>query len=281
MSFKVIKADGTSENFKVAKLRQSLKRAGAGNAEIASIAKRVEETLYDGIKTQEIYRHAFELLRESDSPSQARYSLRRALFGLGPTGFPFEDFLARMFAEEGYTTTTRVQLQGAGALHELDVAAYNDTDSFVVEAKFHSRPGVKSDLQVVLYSYARLLDLKDTKICVGSHCSVTHLMVITNTKFTTTAETYAETVGLELLSWNYPKDNSLHDRIQKSGLYPVTTLQSLSQSQKRALITSGIIVCKDLLKMPQKLRHLHLSATKTQKVLEEAQALCGTTDQNK
>ncbi len=281
MSFQVIKADGTQETFKVAKLKQSLRRAGASHSEILDITQKIEATLYDGIKTQEIYRHAFELLRESNSPSQARYSLRRALFGLGPTGFPFEDFLAKMFAAEGYTTTTRVELQGEGALHELDVAAYNEQESFVVEAKFHSRPGVKSDLQVVLYSYARLLDLKNTKICKESHCAITKLMVVTNTKFTSSAEQYAETVGLELLSWNYPRHHTLHDRIQATGLYPITTLQSISQSQKKALIASGIIICKDLLQKPHSLRHIHIGTKKMEKVLEEARALCGVTTQDK
>jgi hypothetical protein len=273
MSIQVTKADGTTERFKVEKLKHSLQRAGATSSEIDSISTEIETTLHDGMKTQEIYRHAFELLRESDSPVRARYSLRRALFGLGPTGFPFEDFLARLFASEGYVTTTRVELQGHGALHELDVAAYNNTDSFIVEAKFHSRPGVKSDLQVALYSYARLLDLRDTKICHESHCTVKRLMIVTNTKFTHTAEEYSESVGVELLSWNYPRENNLHDRIQASGLYPVTVLQSLSLSQKRALIAVGIITCRDLLKKPQSLRHVHISAKKTEAVIAETKAL--------
>lgn len=56
--------------------------------------------------TQEIYRHAFSLLRQHQTPAAARYSLRRALFGLGPTGFPFEVFLGRLFESDGYTVKT-------------------------------------------------------------------------------------------------------------------------------------------------------------------------------
>lgn len=274
MSIQVVKADGTSEVFKVEKLRRSLKRAGATNTEIASIITKIEESLFEGIKTQEIYKNAFEFLRQSDSPIQARYSLRRALFGLGPTGFPFEDFLSRLFEIEGYTTTTRVELQGKCALHELDVAAYNETDSFVVEAKFHSRPGVKSDLQVAMYSFARLMDLKEVQICHMDICKIKRMMIVTNTKFTSSAEKYAECSGIELLSWNYPKGNNLHDRIQRANLYPITVLQSLSQSQKKALIAVGIIACKDLLKKPHSLKRIHISTTKTQKILDEATALC-------
>jgi len=273
MSFTVIKADGTSEIFKVSKLKQSLKRAGATHAEIETIVTQIDSSLHDGIKTQEIYRNAFELLRQCASPVRARYSLRRALFGLGPTGFPFEDFLARLFTQEGFTTTTRVQLQGHCAMHELDVAAYNEKEAFVVEAKFHSRPGVKSDLQVALYSYARFMDLRDAKICYDNNCGIQKLMIITNTKFTSTAEKYAECVGMELLSWNYPKNNNLHDRIQKAGLYPITVLQSLSPSQKRGLIAKGIIICSDILNKKSVLRSIHVSESKAEKIIDEARAL--------
>jgi hypothetical protein len=274
MPVTVTKADGTQEPFRVSKLRDSLERAGATREEIVDISKRIEEMLHDGIETQEIYRLAFELLRNSEQPIAARYSLRRALFGLGPTGFPFEDFLARLFQTEGYETQTRLIASGKCVMHEIDVAAYKPDHCFVAEAKFHSRPGVKSDLQVVMYSYARLLDLKGTKIKPDHVCGISDLIVITNTKFTTTAERYAECNGVQLLSWNYPHRDNLHDRIQKSGLYPITVLQTISQTQKRALIERGMIVCRDITDRPGALRHLHLSPKRMEAVLAEAAALC-------
>lgn len=270
----IIKADGNREQFKAAKLKRSLRRAGATKEEVTHIVAAIEKVLYDGIKTQEIYREAFKMLREGAVPTAARYSLRRALFNLGPTGFPFEDFLARLFQAEGYTVRTRVTLQGSCATHELDVAAYNDTDSFVVEAKFHARPGIKSDLQVALYSYARLLDLQHTKICNDDVCGVKKLYLVTNTKFTTTAESYATCAGLSLLSWDYPHADNLHDRIQRAHLYPITVLQSLSGAQKQALIKRGMIVCNDILEKPHTLRHIHISTAKTEAVLSEARQLC-------
>jgi hypothetical protein len=273
MSFFVAKADGTLERFNVQKLKQSLARSGAIPQEIRSIITQIEPLLYDGIKTQEIYRHAFELLRTNESVAAARYSLRRALFNLGPTGFPFEDFLARLFAHEGYTTKTRLILRGSCAEHEIDVAAYKKDHSFIAEAKFHSHPGMKSDLQVALYSFARLHDLRNTKICTEDICGIKEFMIVTNTKFTSSAEKYALCSGLKLLSWEFPKGNNLHDRIQTSGLYPVTVLQTLSLSQKRALIDKGIVVCADLVQKPQLLRHAHISEKKIEMVLAEAAKL--------
>jgi len=274
MSVTIVKADGTKEKFASEKLEHSLQRAGATKQEIATITKDIEPILHDGISTEEIYRLAFEMLRTSDAPIRARYSLRRALFGLGPTGFPFEDFLARLFENEGYETKTRVILKGRCVEHELDVVGYKPDNSFIAEAKFHSRPGVKSDLQVVMYSFARFHDLQKTKICHDDDCGITELKIITNTKFTSTAQQYAECNGLTLLSWDYPADNNLHDRIQAAGLYPITVLQTLSQSQKTALIDHGVIVCSDLLDKPQLLRHLHISAKRTVQVLNEATNLC-------
>lgn len=274
MSITVVKADGTRELFVTDKLRRSLRRAGATEAEVTTIIKQTEAILHDGISTQEIYRLAFEMLRQSETPIRARYSLRRAMFGLGPTGFPFEDFMARLFQAEGYTTTTRVNLKGHCATHELDVAAYKDDHSFVAEAKFHSSPGVKSDLQVVLYSFARLHDLRSARICNEDICGITELMVVTNTKFTSTAEDYAICAGLTLLSWDFPKENNLHDRIQRARLYPITVLQTLSASQKKALINRGVIVCNDIIAKPHLLRHAHVSPKRMEQVQAEAASLC-------
>lgn len=273
MPVTIVKADGSSEYFKVEKLRRSLRRAGASQEEIQSVVHAVSQHLHDGMRTQEIYRFAFEQLRDQEAPVAARYSLRRALFGLGPTGFPFETFLARLFASEGYTTQTGITLQGKCALHEIDLAAYTATNSFVGEAKFHARPGIKSDLQVAMYSYARYLDLQQQKICTADHCGVSEFWLITNTKFTSSAEQYGTCVGLKLLSWDYPKRNNLHDRIQRAGLYPITVLRSLSSKQASVLIDRGIIVCQDLTDRPSVLRHLHLSTKKTEALLAEASAL--------
>lgn len=270
----ITKADGESEYFKVEKLRRSLRRAGASPDEVNDIVANVTKILYDGMQTQEIYRHAFSLLRESKPPAAARYSLRRALFGLGPSGFPFEKFLARVFEEEGYTTKTGIVIPGKCADHEIDVAAYKENHSFVAEAKFHARPGIKSDLQVAMYSYARLLDLKEARICTDDICGIKEFWLITNTKFTSAAERYGGCVGINLLSWDYPRNNNLHDRIQRSGVYPITVLQSLSVAQAQTLINRGLILCKDILQNQHILRHLHLSKRKLEAVLNEAAMVC-------
>ena len=274
MPIKIIKADGTEEYFRVEKLRRSLRRSGARPNQVNYVIAQLTPTLRDGIKTQEIYRNAFKLLHSDDSPVAARYSLRRALFNLGPTGFPFEKFLARLFASDGYSTKTGTMLQGKCAEHEIDVAAYKADHSFVGEAKFHARPGIKSDLQVAMYSYARLMDLQEQKICSEDVCGIKEFWLITNTKFTSSARQYGNCVGLKLLSWDFPQRNNLHDRIQRASVYPITVLQALSAKQAQTLIEREVILCSDIVANPQILRHLHLPKRKYESILQEARQMC-------
>jgi hypothetical protein len=272
---RITKADGQVEDFKSQKLIASLRKAGAQKEEINRIVSIIESSLRDGMQTQMIYQRAFELLRDSAEPVAAKYSLRRAVFGLGPTGFPFEDFLGKLFEAEGYTTKRRLLLKGKCAIHEVDLAAYSPTHSFVAEAKFHMHPGVKSDLQVAMYSYARYLDLESARICKADTCGIISLAVITNTKFTKAAIDYGKCVGIQLLSWDYPKNESLHDKIEKNGVYPITVLTHLTESQKQNLLSRGTILCADIAAKPQILQTVGLIGKKVDAVLREVHSLCG------
>ncbi len=272
---KIIKADGNTEEFKSQKLVSSLKKAGAKKSEIDSIVREIESSLEEGMRTQMIYQKAFQLLRENDHPVAAKYSLRRAVFSLGPTGFPFEDFLGKIFEAEGYKTKRRLLIKGKCAVHEVDLAAYSPTDTFIAEAKFHMRPGIKSDLQVAMYSYARFLDLASTRVCNDDTCGIISLHVITNTKFTTAAVKYAECVGIKLLSWDQPHGDSLHAKIERYGVYPVTVLTQLSAGHKQQLLQTGTILCADIAKNPQVLQKLGLRGSKIDAVMHEVNNLCG------
>lgn len=269
----VTKADGTVEEFDSRKLRQSLRNSGADKKTIEDIVTKIEAVIYDGMKTGDIYRQAFALLQTSPAQVTARYALRRALFGLGPTGFPFEKFLAKLFRAQGYKTKTGINLNGRCAVHEIDLAAYKSDHAFIAEAKFHARPGIKSDLQDAMYSYARLLDLSEQKICDEDICGVKNLKVITNTKFTHAATRYASCVGVDLLSWDYPKQSNLYELISEYKLYPITVLHSLNMSQKKSLLQADIIVVEDILERPKALESLNLSPKKTDALLLEARQL--------
>ena len=76
------------------------------------------------MSSESIYTRAFEILRKDENmPVAARYSIKRAVFALGPSGFPFEQFIAEILRGHGWRTTTEVTLTGRCAAHEVDVLA--------------------------------------------------------------------------------------------------------------------------------------------------------------
>ncbi len=274
----ITKVDGNVESFDHRKLAGSLRRSGADEASIRDIVAEIEAKVSDGMSTDDIYRRARSLLKERHKVAAVKYSLRRALFSLGPTGFPFEDFLAELFQTQGYETKTGVILKGRCVEHEVDLIAYKKDHCFIAEAKFHLHPGIKSDLHVALYSHARFQDLKGVRVSknlASNHpCEIVDSYIITNTKFTQVAIDYAKCVGVKLLSWNYPKEKTLQDHIEEAGIYPITALTTLSVEGKRLLLENGVILCKDMSKKRDLLRRLGFNASKIETIIEESVNIC-------
>lgn len=233
----VTKASGEREPFSEDKVRFSLQRAGADNDLITKILTHVKGELYDGIPTQKIYAHIVDLLRHEKTPLASRYNLKEAIMQLGPTGFPFERFVAGVLAVNGYKVEVDKIVEGKCVAHEIDVVAQKEGKHFMIECKYHNRPGTKTDVKVALYVYARFLDVKNY---------FQEGWLVTNTKATIEACDYARCVGLKLISWNWPAGGSLRDLIERSGLHPITALESLSSGERQKLLSRGIVFQKDL-----------------------------------
>lgn len=272
----ITKANGEKEPFDRSKLEHSLRRAGAADDVVETVADYVEEQLESEISTKKIYGIAFDRLRAVQRTSAARYSLRQAIFDLGPTGFPFEEFVRALFDAEGYTTKTRIRMKGACANHEVDVLACTDEGCEGVEAKFHNSQGVKSDLQTGLYVYARYEDLKQQAVSEadGDHYTITTGWLITNTKFTDSLISYAECAGLHLLGWNHPREENIQDKIEAAGVQPITALTTLPDDAQRQLLEDNIVLCRTIIGDPNLLRSHGVSERDADAVLEEAHELC-------
>src|SRR3989338_2661493 len=242
----IIKADGTREEFRGEKLLDSLTRAGDSDEVRDKIVNHIAREIEDGMSTTAIYRHAFELLHKFETPVAARYSLKRAIADLGPSGFPFEKFVAEIFKAKGYETLTDQIVQGSCIDHEMDVVAWNENKLVMAEAKFHNELGMKSDLKVALYVKARFDDLKDREFVYGTKRHLDEGILITNTNFTEKAIQYCECEGVKLIGWNYPQVGNLHDMIEDVSLHPITCLTSLSNSEKRNLMEKGVVLCKSV-----------------------------------
>src|SRR5487761_1959785 len=142
MSVLIAKADGTTEPFAAEKLLKSLVQAGAPQEVAARITHEIEKELYDGVTTGEIYSRAFSRLRHEHRGTAARYSLKRAVLDFGPSGFPFEAYIAELFRAEGHHATIDQLVQGACVEHEVDVIVKQGATTIYTEAKFHNTPGL-------------------------------------------------------------------------------------------------------------------------------------------
>jgi len=273
MAILIAKADGQLEPFNPEKLISSLMRAGAEHPLALDISRDIEADLYNGITTQEIYRRAFSKLRDARRGAAARYSLKRAILEFGPSGFPFEAYISELFRAEGAQTQIDQIIKGACVEHEVDVVVKKDGVITFVEAKFHNAAGFKTDLKTVLYVKARLDDIAAARKNKGAVEPMRGL-VVTNTKFTSVAAQYASCAGVEVLSWEEPAGHNLHDRIDASGIYPVTALTTINRREKMALLSQKIVLCRALGADTRALATAGVTGQKADHVLEEVGALC-------
>jgi len=270
----IVKGDGSREEFEVGKLVSSMKRSGAEYELAQKIAEKVAATVRDGMTTTEIYRNAYKELAKEEKVTAARYSMRRAILELGPTGFPFEDFVSEMMRLRGYTSKVRQVIRGKCASHEVDVVFEKDNYTVGAELKFHNVPGFKTDLKTALYVEARFRDILEGAKLSGKESDIDEGLLITNTKFSSTAISFAECAGLKLLGWSYPSEGNLLDMIRETGVYPLTVLSSLTKKEKTMLLMQGAALCRSVAEDPEVLLKAGIPKRKHQEVIAESTAVC-------
>ena len=267
----IIKANGQHEPFSEQKLLASVKRAGIPHEIQQEVVNHITSGLYENIHTSEIYQQIMEYLaKKPESHLRARYSLKQAIMDLGPTGYPFEDYVARILQSLGFTTSVRNMIRGKCVMHEIDVIAEKNsgaTDRMMVEAKYHNHIGITTEIHVAMYTQARFQDIK-------AHNTFTEVMLITNTKASTDAIAYANCMGMKIIGWDYPEGGSLRELVEKFSLHPITTLTSLSLQSKQQLLENGVVLCSDLCRNEHLLDTLNLSDQDRQKIYQEALVVC-------
>ncbi|MCB1111073.1 MAG: restriction endonuclease [Chlamydiia bacterium] len=269
----IIKATGEVVPYDRQKIIYSLQRAGAAEEIVGEVVEETEKHLRDRMHTKELYKIVFKKLKKLTRKAAEKYHLKKAIMELGPTGFPFEKFIAALLESEGYNTSTNEIVQGRCVAHEVDVIAEKGGKHTFFECKYHSTNGNASDIKVALYIYARYLDIKKN----GSNdYDFEDAWLATNTRLTSDAEKYSRCVGLNALSWDYPKGNSLRERIDRNGLYPITCLTGLPKRQKQLLLDNHVVLCKSINEKPSILKGIGLSESEKRKILEQSETICNT-----
>ncbi|MDE5421586.1 restriction endonuclease [Ancylomarina sp. DW003] len=271
----VKKASGENEAFAVEKLKASLRNAGAESDTISKIVDDIILWIYSGVTTRKIYSRAFKILRRERAHTAMRYRLKEAIIALGPTGYPFEQFIGQLFQSQGFDIEVGVVVDGYSVSHEMDVIATKKQVQNLVECKYHKDQGKQVSVQVPLYVRSRVNDIIRRREEMLEYQGLTFAAwVVTNTRFSSDSITYGECNGLHLLAWDYPQNKGLKHWVEDSKLYPITILHKLTKKEKDILIKQGIVTCKQLLGDLTCIEQLELTKNKQNALEEELKAIC-------
>ena len=271
----IIKASGEKALFEIEKVINSLERAGADKLLIKEIVQDINKEVHDGMTTKKIYQMAFNLLKRKSRASASKYKLKKALMELGPSGYPFEKFVGKVFDHEGFDTRVGVIVQGNCVQHEVDVIAQKDYKHYMIECKYHSDQGRFCNVKIPLYIQSRFLDVQKQWEKQQGHKTKFHQGgVCTNTRFTSDAIQYGTCAGLMLTSWDYPKGHGLKERIDRLGLHPLTSLTTLTKAEKSKLLDKGIVLCKEINENPSILEQIGIPKQRQKNILKDSEELC-------
>ena len=273
---KVKKASGEEEPFDAGKLKHSLLRAGADEEVAYEIVRNIMDWIYPGISTKKIYYRAISILRSKKTVSALRYKLKQSMFGLGPTGYPFEHFIGLIFKTEGYDDIEVGKvIEGHCVSHEMDVIATNSTDQVLVECKYSSSQGKQVSVQVPLYVRSRVDDIIRKRRELPEYRGMDFTgCVVTNTRFSLDSLEFSKCSGIRLLGWDFPEGNGLKEIIEREKIYPVSILSGISKKEKGILMEQGIVACSQIMDNLQLIDQLQLTKRKYKALIKELNAIC-------
>ena len=245
--FLIRKASGESELFDVSKLIRSLQKAGADSQKAESIANDISSSLYEGISTKKIYGMAFRMLRKHDHNNALLYKLKQSLFELGPTGYPFEQFIGEIYKRRGFSVEVAQILEGYSITHEMDVIATKNREQLFIECKYGNDQGKTISIQVPLYVRSRVNDIVKKRAEMPEYANFTFFAGLAcNTRFSDDSIQYSKCNGISLLGWDYPQGNGLKEIMEQEKIFPITVLEQLTGQQKTLLMEQGIVTCAQL-----------------------------------
>ncbi|MFO7864602.1 MAG: ATP cone domain-containing protein [Salinivirgaceae bacterium] len=269
------KASGEEEPFSPEKLRKSLHNAGADHQTITKVVTDIEDWLFKGVTTKQIYSRAFLILRKHTDKEGIPYKLKQAILELGPSGFPFEILIGQLFKKQGYKTEIGIVVDGNCVTHEMDVIATKDNTQHLTECKYSKHQGKQISVQVPLYVRSRVNDIVKKRRTMEKYHNLNYTgWVITNTRFSDDSLQYGTCSGLNLLGWDYPRGKGLKTLIEEYKIYPITILTNLTKQHKQTLLKKNIVCCNQLNGNLDVLNEFKFTKRRITKLTKELSELC-------
>ena len=241
----VKKSTGEREPLMIDKIIVALRKAGANNKIAEKIATYIEHRIKKNVTTKTIYKMTLDKLRAEHPAIAARYSLRNAIFKLGPAGFEFEKYIMLLFRAHGYKAHLPEILQGKCITHEVDVLAKKDGKAIMMECKLRHATNIYINIKDTMSTWARFKDLEDgarLKRCP----KVDECWLVTNSRFSHDSERFGDCKKMTLLAWDHPSEKPLPAWIDKKKLYPVTVLHSFCRAHLKAFGKAEILLLQDI-----------------------------------
>jgi len=246
----VVKWGGSTQPYDREKIRGTLDKYGLSETAIDQVLDEVEENLYNGISTKEIFRLIEDKI--GPRPRILKRDLRSALGEMGSKP-DFEVFVQKMLEKMGYLVRDERDIIGHCVEHEIDGVAEKDGKLFYIESKHHSKPHVKTPFIHTLAAKAKLDDIRQGFLKGKNDFDFEKVILICNTRLTSHANRYAKCVGIQHIGWKTP-DGGIEKIIRETKTYPVTILGSASKVEKKKLLNANIVTLDDLLDTSHVLR---------------------------
>jgi CRISPR/Cas system-associated exonuclease Cas4 (RecB family) len=270
----VINSRGEREPFSFKKVYQSARKVGASKRTAKDIAEKISFSIKEGESTQKIAELVNKMLSQEIPQAALKFRLKNAMKKMGPTGFPFEKYVAEIFSREGYKVKLNQYIQGACLKYEIDFTAQKEGVFYIAECKFRNLPNTLVHANDILVTHARFLDIKRGSFLKGENRKMKALLA-TNTKFTSRTVKYSKCYNIELLGWKCPKGRGLESLIDNRKLYPITILPSLDRKLEEVFASKKMMLAEDVLSvnLTKISREFDIPAKKLDKLASEASLL--------
>ncbi len=242
---KVIKYDGSEQEFDRKKVMRTCRRMGASKKVAKEITDIIENKAYDGMRTKKIMDMVFKQMKKHKPSIRYTINLRDAISMLRPKP-DFEIFVARILKAQGYKVKSNQIIKGKCVDYETDAVAEKDDEVLFVEVKHHYKAHTYTGVSVFLETRAKLEDLIEGHGNKNNKSKFTKALIVCNTKFSDHGKKYAKCRGISYIGWKAPEEYGLERMIEEKKLYPITFLKDMTSKDQVKLGDNRIVTLKQL-----------------------------------